>query len=168
LRWAICSCTPWSYKVVNSKDWVLGTDCELPIVETPRTVCKFSVVVLESLYTRFLSGPLDNPASNHKFRLKSGLVEGSSPYISFNRLLYVSWNKKWNHQIQENNNLRKKIVENQCTTKCWAQLLTNCCTFVLRSSLRTYVSIKSSIELDSCPRVVACKLKILLIKYIYE
>jgi hypothetical protein len=38
-------------------------------------------------YTRFLSGPPDNPTSIHKFGSKSGWVEGSSPYLSLNRLL---------------------------------------------------------------------------------
>jgi hypothetical protein len=44
----------------------LNTDCELLMVETLRVVHKFSVVVLENSYTRFLSGPPDDPASIHK------------------------------------------------------------------------------------------------------
>jgi hypothetical protein len=44
----------------------LNTDCELLMVETLRVIHKFSVVVLESSYTRFLSSPPDDPASIHK------------------------------------------------------------------------------------------------------
>jgi hypothetical protein len=59
--------------------------------ETLRVVRKFSVVVLESPHTRFLSGPPDDPTSIHKSRSKSGWIEGLSSYLSLNRLLYVSW-----------------------------------------------------------------------------
>ena len=92
---------------------MLDTDWELPTVETLRVAHKFSVSVLESPYTRFLSGPPDDPASIHKFGLKSWWVEGLSSYLSLNRLLYVSWKlkKKSSNSIQENNNLRKKMVE---------------------------------------------------------
>jgi hypothetical protein len=92
---------------------VLDTDWKLPTVETLRSALKFSAVVLKSLYTWFLSGPLDDPASIHKSGLKSGWVKKSSPYISLNWLLYVSWKlkKKPSNSIQENNNLRKKMVE---------------------------------------------------------
>ena len=48
---------------------------------------KFLAIVLESPYTRFLSGPSDDPTSIHKSWSKSGWVEGSSPYLSLNRLL---------------------------------------------------------------------------------
>jgi hypothetical protein len=50
----------------NSLDWVLDTDWELSTVETLRAANKFSVVVLESPYTGFLSGPPDDPTSIHK------------------------------------------------------------------------------------------------------
>jgi hypothetical protein len=76
--------------------------------------------------------------------------------------------KKPIHQIQGNNNLRKKKIENQHTIKCWAGLSTNCCTPFWRSSLYTCVSIKSFIRLSSRPRTVACNKKILLVKYIYK
>jgi len=72
------------------------------------------------------------------------------------------------HQIQGNNNLRKKMVENQHTTKCWAWLSMNCCTHFWQSSLHTCVSTKSFIELGSCTRIIACKIKILSVKYIYK
>jgi len=83
------------------------------MVETLRVAYKFSIIVLESLYTRFLSGPPNDPASIHKSKSKFGWVEGSSSYLSLNRLLYVSWKlkKKSSYSIQENNNLWNKIVE---------------------------------------------------------
>jgi hypothetical protein len=69
----------------------------------------FSTIVLESPYTWFLSGLPDYLASIHKSGSKSMWVEGSSPYLSLNQLLYVSW--KWklksSNSIQENNNLWK-------------------------------------------------------------
>jgi hypothetical protein len=36
---------------MNSSDWVLDTDWELPMVKTLQAAHKFSVVVLESPYT---------------------------------------------------------------------------------------------------------------------
>jgi len=56
----------------------------LPTVETLRAARKLSAVVLESLYTWFLSGLPDDPTSIHKSESKSGWVEGSSPYLSLN------------------------------------------------------------------------------------
>jgi len=56
---------------------MLDTDCELLTVETLWAIHKFSVVVLESPYTRFLSGPPNDSASFHKSGLKSEWVEGS-------------------------------------------------------------------------------------------
>jgi len=44
----------------------------------------------------------------------------------------------------------------------------NRCTLFWRSSLRTYVSTKSSIRLGSSLRIVACNKKILSFKYIYK
>jgi hypothetical protein len=158
------SCTHWSNKTVNSGDWVLNSNCKLPIsiptVETLWVIRKFSTVVVDSPYTRFLSGPPDNPASNYKSKSKIQvdrrivLISLLQPAITC--LLEI---KKWNHQIQENNNLRNKMVENQCTVKCWARLSTNCYTLFWRSSLCTCVSIKSSIGLSSLLSDVACKKK---------
>jgi len=92
IRWELliffgemCCC-----KATNSWDWMLDTDWELLMVETLRVACKFLVVVLESPYTLFLSGPSDNLVSIHKSESKSGWVEGSSSYLSLNQLLYVS------------------------------------------------------------------------------
>jgi hypothetical protein len=74
-----------------------------------------------------------------------------------------------NHHIQF-----KKIITyeikwvNKHTTKCWAWLSTNCYTPFWRSSLRTCVSTNNSIGLGSCPRDVACKKKMLQVKYIYK
>jgi len=79
------------YEAANSWDWTLDTDCELPMVETVRAIHKFSVIVSESPYTRLLSGPPDDHASIHESGSKSGWVDGSSPYLSLNRLLYVSY-----------------------------------------------------------------------------
>ena len=70
---------------------MLGTNCEHLTIETLWVVRKFSAIVLESPYTQFLSGPPDDPASNYKSGLKFGWVEGSSLYLSFKQLLYVSW-----------------------------------------------------------------------------
>jgi hypothetical protein len=138
------------------------------MIKTLRAVCKFLAIVLKSLYTRILSNPLDNPTFNHKSGSRSVRVEGSSPYLSFNWFLYISWKEKKIHQIQGNNNLRKKKVENKYTAKCWVQLFTNCCTIFWRSPLHIYVSIKSFIGLESHLRTIACKIKILSIKYIYK
>jgi hypothetical protein len=90
LRLVVRSCTRLFNIASNSGVWMLGTDCEHPTVETLRVIRKFSVVVLKSSYTRFLSCPLDDRAFNHKTGLKSMWVKGLSPYFSFNRMLYVS------------------------------------------------------------------------------
>jgi len=74
-------------QAMNSLYWVLDNDWELPTIEILRAAHKFSVIVLESLYTRFLSGPPNDPTSIHKSGSKSEWVEGSSPYLSLNRLL---------------------------------------------------------------------------------
>jgi hypothetical protein len=77
--------------------------------------------------------------------------------------------KKRNHQIQF-----KKIITykrkwlNEHITKCWVRLSTNCCTSFWQSSLHTCVLIKSSIGLGSRPRDIACKKKMLQVKYIYK
>ena len=138
---------------------MLGIDCELPMVETLLTVYKFSIIVLESMYIWFLLGPPNDPASIHKSGSKSGLVKGSSLYLFFNWLCYISpRNKKWDIKFKKIINYKRKWL-NECTTKCWAQLLTNCYTPFGRSSLRTCISTKSSIGLGLCPRVVVCKNK---------
>ena len=155
VRWVVCC-----FKATISSDWVLDTDLELPMVETLRATCKLSVVVLESLYTWFLSSPPDDPTSIHKSRSKSGWVEGSShispstdyyrshenekKIIIFNSIKIINYEIKW---------------LNEHTIKCWAWLSTNCCTPFWRSSLRTCVSTNNSIGLGSCPRDVACKKK---------
>jgi len=61
------------------------------MIEILRAIRKFLAVMLQSPYTRFLSGPLDDPVSIYKSGSKSGWVEGLSSYLSLNRLLYVSW-----------------------------------------------------------------------------
>jgi hypothetical protein len=94
LRLVVRSCTRLFNIASNSGVWMLGTDCEHPTVETLRVIRKFSVVVLKSSYTRFLSGPLNDPAFNRKSRSRSRRVKGSFPYLSFKRLLYVSWKEK--------------------------------------------------------------------------
>jgi hypothetical protein len=48
---------------------MLDIDWELPMVETLKAAHKFLAIVLESLYTRFLSSPPDDPASIHKTEL---------------------------------------------------------------------------------------------------
>ena len=63
------------------------------MVEAIRVVRKFSAIVLEISYTRFLLGQLDD-AFNYKSGSKSGWVKGSSLYFFFNQLLYVFWKEK--------------------------------------------------------------------------
>jgi hypothetical protein len=82
VSWAVCC-----RKATNSLYWVLDTNWELPMIDTLRVARKFSAVMLESPYTRFLSGSPDDPTSIHKSKSKSEWVEGLSPYISLNRLL---------------------------------------------------------------------------------
>jgi hypothetical protein len=53
-----------------------------------------------------LSGSPGYLASNDKSGSRSGWVEGLPPYLSFNRVLYVSWKNK-SQQIKKNNNLKK-------------------------------------------------------------
>jgi len=148
------------FKVMISSDWVRDIDQELPMAETLRAAHKLLAVLLESPYTWFLSGPPDDIASIHKFGSKSRWVKGSSPYLSSNRPVHVSWKleKKLSYSIQENNNLWNKML-NEHTTKCSAQLSMNCCTPLWWSSLRTWVSINSSIGLGSRPKDIACKKK---------
>jgi len=62
---------------MNSSDWLLDTDGELPV---------FGRSVGEPV-DRFLSSAPDDPTSIHKSRSKSGWVEGLSPYLSLNWLL---------------------------------------------------------------------------------
>jgi hypothetical protein len=65
-----------------------------------------------------------------------------------------------NHHIQLKKIITYKIKWlNEHTTKCWAQLSTNCYTLFWQFSLRMCVSTNSSIGLGSCPRDVACKKK---------
>jgi hypothetical protein len=66
----------------------------------------------ESVHLIFI-GFTRRSCSIQKSRSKSGWVEGFSPYLSLNRLLYVSWNlkKKSSYSIQENNYLQNKMVE---------------------------------------------------------
>jgi hypothetical protein len=80
-----------------------------------------------------------------------------SPSIGYYR---SSENEKRNHHVQfkENNNLRKKWLNEQ-TIKCWARLTMNCCTPFWPSSLCTCVFTNSSIGLGSRPRDLACKKK---------
>ena len=71
VRLTECSC-----KAANSWDWVLDTDCELLTIKTLWAVCKFLIVVLETPYTRFLLGLLDDPVSIYK----SGSTSGSKDH----------------------------------------------------------------------------------------
>jgi hypothetical protein len=135
------------------------------MVETLRAARKFSVVVLESLYTWFLSGPPDDFASIHKF----GWVEWLFPYLSLNRLLYVSWKlkKKSSYSTQENNNLRNKMVE-QTYHEVLSAIVDELLHPPLRSSLRTCISTNNSVGLSSRLRDIACNKKMLQVKYIYK
>jgi hypothetical protein len=89
IRWVFRDSTRWFKIDSNSRVWVLGTDCEHPTIETLWVVCKSSTIVFEISYTWFLSGPLDNPAFNHKSGSSSGWVKGLSLYLFFNWVLYL-------------------------------------------------------------------------------
>ena len=130
------------------------------MVETLWVAHKLSFVLLESPYTRFLSGPPNDLAFIHKSKSKSGWVEGSSLYLFLNQLLHVSWKlkKKSSYSIQENNNIWNKMVE-------WTyhEVLSTVVDELLHpfwwSSLRTCISTNNSIGLSWRPRDVACKKK---------
>ena len=96
IKMVVQLCTRWFNITSNLGVWVLENDCEHPMIETPRAICKLLAVVLESPYTQFLSGLLDDLTSNHKFELRSGWVERSCSYLSFKQLLYVSLKEKIN------------------------------------------------------------------------
>jgi len=70
-----------------------------------------------------------------------GLLKMKKEIIIFNLIKIITYKIKW---------------LNKHTTKCWAQLLTNCCTPFWWSWLRTCVSTNSSIGLSSRPRDVTC------------
>jgi len=94
---------------MNSSDWVLDTDGELPTVETLQVDHKFSAAVLESPHTRFFSGPPNDPTSIHLH------LDGSKdrPHISPSTSYYRSpdFFFKSSYSIQENSNLQNKMIE---------------------------------------------------------
>jgi hypothetical protein len=155
VRWAVCC-----YKATNSLDWVLDTDWELPTVETLWAARKFSVVVLESPYTRFyrvhqiILPPSTNPERNLDGSKDRPHISPSTGYcrspenekeiIIFNSRKIITYKIKW---------------LNEHSTKCWARLSTNCCTPFWQSSIRTCVSTNNSMGLGSCPRDVVYKKK---------
>jgi hypothetical protein len=57
---------------MNTSDWVLDTDWELLTVETLWVAHKFSTIVLESSYTRFLSFP--QPAIICLLKIKKEII----------------------------------------------------------------------------------------------
>jgi hypothetical protein len=61
--------------------------------------------VRETIHPISIGSPND-PMCNHKSGSRLGWVEGSSPYLSFNSMLYVYWKKKSQHH--KNNNLKEK------------------------------------------------------------
>jgi hypothetical protein len=109
----------------SSKDWVLKTNYEHPTVETLRVIHNSSVVMFQKPQTQFLSGPPEDPTSNHKFRLSSGWVEGLSMYLSCNRMCICFLKNK--SQLVKKKNLRKEMIEIQYTMNFWARLSTSCC-----------------------------------------
>jgi hypothetical protein len=111
VRWAVWSLTRWSKIAMNSKAWVFRIDYEHPTIETLWVVRKNSVVILERLYTQFLSGPPNNPTSNHKSGSRSRWVKKLSSYLSFQPSVICILEEK-SQQIQKNNNLKKN---------CWKQ-----------------------------------------------
>jgi hypothetical protein len=46
LKWVVSTCTRWYNIATNSRFWVLGIDCEYPMIETLYAVHKLSIVVL--------------------------------------------------------------------------------------------------------------------------
>jgi hypothetical protein len=90
----------------SSKDWVLKTNYEHPTVETLRVIHNSSVVMFQKPQTQFLSGPPEDPTSNHKFRLSSGWVEGLSMYLSCNRMCICFLKNK--SQLVKKKKLKKR------------------------------------------------------------
>jgi hypothetical protein len=74
---------------------------------------------------------------------------------------------KSSNSIQENNNLRKKMVE-QIYQKVLSTVVDELLHPFWRFSLHTRVFTKSSIGLNSRPKAVASKKTMLLVKYIYQ
>ena len=76
VSWDMCC-----YKATNSLDWILDIDWKLSIVETLQVAHKFSAVVLERPYTRFLSAPWSNlyPQIRIKIRMGRRIVPISLP-----------------------------------------------------------------------------------------
>jgi len=97
-------------KATNSLDWVLDTDCELPIVETLRAGRKFSAVVLETLDFYRVHRTILPPSINSD-RNPDGSKD--CPHISPLTGYYRSpGNENRNHiQFNKNNNLQNKMVE---------------------------------------------------------
>jgi hypothetical protein len=150
MSWAMCCC-----KAMNSLDWVLDTDWELPTVETLRVARKFSSrSVGEPVNPIFIGSTRRSnlhPQIQIEFRMGQRIVPIPQPaiicilkikkvIIIFNSIKIITYKIKW---------------LNKHTTKCWARLSTNCCALFWRSWLRTCVSTNSSIGLGSCPRDVA-------------
>jgi hypothetical protein len=137
----------------------------------PRVIRKFSIVILESLYTQFLLGPSNNSTSKAPTTNLDRYLDGlkDCPCISPLTGYYMHPGKKNKFiKFKEIITSEKKMIENQHTTKCWALLSTNCCIFFWRLSLCICVSTKRFIGLDSCLRTVAYNKKILSVKYIYK
>ena len=130
---------------------MLGIKSKHPIVETLWAIHKSSIVVLERPYIWFLLSPSDNITSNHKFGSRYGWVKRSSFYLSFNRLLYVSWKKV------------SKVLSSTIHEPLHPF-------FYDHWSLHVHFQKKkkSFIELGLRPRNVACKKKLLLVKYIFK
>jgi hypothetical protein len=91
---------------MNSSDWVLDTDRELPTVETLQADHKFSAAVLESPQTRFFSDPPNDPTSIWMGRR---IVPISLPQPAIIGLLIFFF--KSSYSIQENSNLQNKMIE---------------------------------------------------------
>ena len=102
---------------MNSSNWVLDTDGQLITVETLRANRKFSAVVLESPYTRFLSGlrlSYLHPQIRIEIRIGRMIVPISFPQptiigllkmkkviIIFNSIKIITYEIKWLNNIPQ-------------------------------------------------------------------
>jgi hypothetical protein len=151
VRWDMCCC-----KAMNSLDWVLDTNYELPTIETLRAAQVLGRSVGEPVHPIFIGSTGRSNLHPQIWieiwmgrRIVSiylpqpaiiGLLKIKKVIIIFNSIKIITYEIKW---------------LNKHTTKCWAQLSTNCCAPFWQSWLRTCVSTNNSIRLGSRLRDVA-------------
>jgi hypothetical protein len=74
----------------TTEEWELKPDYKEPTIDTLQPIHISSIVMFMIPQSQFLSGPPDDPTSNHKSGLSSRWIERSSLYTSYNRVFYVS------------------------------------------------------------------------------